>query len=142
MKVASVTHADVDAFHRKISARAPTHANRVLACLSKMFSLAVRWGWRADNPAKGVERNQEQKRHRYLTSAELERLTKALGEFRDQGAANAVRLLLLTGADAANCSPPSGPTSTSTPAAGLSRARRRSRRQLTPSRCRSPRAGC
>ena len=98
MKVAAVSHADVDALHRKISARAPTHANRVLACLSKMFSLSVRWGWRSDNPCRGVERNQESKRHRYLTGAELGRLTKALAELRDQGAANAVRLLLLTGA--------------------------------------------
>ena len=98
MKVAAVSHADVDAFHRKISARAPTHANRALACFSKMFSLSVRWGWRGDNPCKGVERNQESKRHRYLTGAELARLTKALAELRDQGAANAVRLLLLTGA--------------------------------------------
>jgi integrase len=98
MKVAAVSHADVDAFHRKISARAPTHANRVLACLSKMFSLAVRWGWRADNPCKGIERNQEHKRQRYLSGAELARLSTALAVLRDQGAANAVRLLLLTGA--------------------------------------------
>ena len=71
MKVAAVTHANVDAFHHKLSARAPTHANRMLAVLSKMFSLAVRWGWRGDNPCKGIERNQEEKRHRYLTAAEL-----------------------------------------------------------------------
>ena len=98
MKVVAVTHADLDAFHRRISARAPTHANRVLACLSKMFSLAVRWGWRADNPCRGVERNQEAKRHRYLSGDELARLTVALDGVRDQGAANCVRLLLLTGA--------------------------------------------
>ena len=98
MKVAAVTHADVDAFHRRISGRAPIHANRVLALLSKMFSLSVRWGWRADNPCKGVERNQETKRHRYLGGTELARLTEALASFHDQNAANAVRLLLLTGA--------------------------------------------
>jgi integrase len=97
MKVAGVTHADVDAFHRRISTRAPTHANRVLACLSKMFSLAIRWGWRADNPCKGIERNQEHKRARYLSAAELTRLTAALDELKDQDAANAVRVLLLTG---------------------------------------------
>ena len=97
-KVAAITHADVDAFHHKLSARAPTHANRVIAVLSKMFSLAVRWGWRTDNPCRGIERNQEQKRHRYLSGAELKRLTKALAELEDQGAANAVRLLLLSGA--------------------------------------------
>ena len=97
-KVAAVTHADVDGFHHRLSARAPTHANRTIAVLSRMFSLAIRWGWRTDNPCKGVERNQENKRHRYLTSTELARLSEALGGLRDQNAANAVRLLLLTGA--------------------------------------------
>ena len=52
------------------------------ALRAEMFSLAVRWGWRGDNPCKGIERNQEQKRHRYLTAAELARLTEALGELR------------------------------------------------------------
>jgi integrase len=98
MKVATVSYTDIDSLHRRISARAPTHANRVLALLSRMFSLAIRWGMRTHNPVKGVERNQEHKRHRYLTGAELARLTAALDELRDQGAANAIRLLLLTGA--------------------------------------------
>jgi len=99
MKVATVTHAEADVLHRKITARgSPGHANRVAALLSRTFSLAIKWGWRPDNPAKGIERNAEHKRHRYLTGAELARLTTALDELRDQGAANAVRLLLLTGA--------------------------------------------
>ena len=98
MKVAAVTLADVDAWHRRISARAPTHANRALALLSRMFSLAIRWGMRADNPCRGIERNQEQKRRRYLSADELARLTTALDDLRDQGAANVVRMLLLTGA--------------------------------------------
>jgi len=63
-----------------------------------MFSLAVRWGWRADNPCRGVERNQENKRHRYLSGAELTRLSEALAVLSDVAAANAIRLLLLTGA--------------------------------------------
>jgi len=97
-KVAAVSHSDVDGFHHRLSARAPTHANRTVAVLSRMFSLAVRWGWRPDNPCKGVERNQENKRHRYLTGAEISRLSAALAELEDKAAANAVRLLLLTGA--------------------------------------------
>jgi integrase len=96
-KVAAVTHADVDRFHHAMRDR-PTHANRTLAVLSKMFSLAVKWQMRADNPCRGVERNAEAKRTRYLSGAELDRLTVALDELSDQGAANAVRLLLLTGA--------------------------------------------
>jgi integrase len=98
MKVTAVTHADVDKLHRKISKRAPVHANRVIALLSRLFSLAVRWGLRGDNPCKGIDRNQEEKRQRYLSAAELARLSTALANLRDQGAANAVRLLLLTGA--------------------------------------------
>jgi integrase len=97
-KVAAISHADIDGFHHRLSGRAPTHANRTIAVLSRMFSLAVRWGWRSDNPCKGVERNQENKRHRYMTAAEISRLSAALAKLADQGAANAVRLLLLTGA--------------------------------------------
>src|SRR5262245_14481839 len=42
MKVAAVTFADVDSLHRKISKRAATDANRVLALLSRMFTIAIR----------------------------------------------------------------------------------------------------
>jgi integrase len=56
----------------------PYRANRVLALLSKMFSLAVRWGMRLDNPCKGVERYPEQKRTRYLSADEFKRLSLAL----------------------------------------------------------------
>ena len=98
MKVAAVSVADVDAWHRKMSARAPVHANRALAALSRMFSLAIRWGLRADNPCKGIERNQEHKRRRYLSATELTRLIKALDAYSDQQSADIIRLLLLTGA--------------------------------------------
>ena len=99
LKVTEVAFSDIDGLHRKITARGvPYRANRVIALLSRMFSMAIRWRMRTDNPVRGVERNQEHKRHRYMTGAELARLTTALAELRDQGAANAVRLLLLTGA--------------------------------------------
>jgi integrase len=98
-KVAEITYSDVDGLHRKVTARgAPYMANRTLAVLSKMFSLAMRWGWRADNPARGIERNPEQKRHRYLTPDELKRLAGALTKAADKQGADIVRLLLLTGA--------------------------------------------
>jgi integrase len=70
----------------------------VLALLSRMFTMAIRWGMRPDNPVRGIERNTEGKRQRYASPVELARLSAALGELRDQGAANAVRLMLLTGA--------------------------------------------
>src|SRR5262249_61181815 len=70
MKVAAVLHADIDGFHHRLSARAPTHANRTLAVLSRMFNLAARWGRRSDNPCQGGARNHENKRARYLTGAQ------------------------------------------------------------------------
>ncbi len=98
-KVLEVTFSDIDGLHRAITKRGHRYqANRVLALLSKMFNLAIKWQLRADNPCKGVERNQEEKRHRYLSGDELARLTQALAEAEDQQAANIVRLLLLTGA--------------------------------------------
>src|SRR6266566_7813907 len=98
MKVASVEYENIDRLHARITKRAPYMSNRVLAVLSKMFALAVRWKMRPDSPVRGVERNIEQKRKRYLSTDELPRLTKALGEHRNQQAADVFRLLLLTGA--------------------------------------------
>lgn len=98
LKVNEVDFADIDGLHRKVTNTAgPYAANRTIAVASKMFSLAVRWGMRADNPAKGIERNTESPRTRYLIGDELLRLTKALAAHPSQQAANVVRLMLLTG---------------------------------------------
>jgi integrase len=104
LRLVDVKFDDTDGLHRKISRGhgerkpAPYRANRVAALLSKMFNLAVRWQWCTINPVRGLERNQENKRERYLVNGELERLTEALAKYEDQQAANIVRMLLLTGA--------------------------------------------
>ena len=98
LKVCALTYGDIAALHRRISVTATYQANRTIAVLSRMLSLAIKWGWRSDNPARGIQRNQEEKRHRYLTADELVRLTNALAQHPDQQAANIFRLLLLTGA--------------------------------------------
>jgi integrase len=98
-KVADIRHADIDALHRKITGHGtPTRANRTASLLSKMFSLAIRWEMRDDNPAKGIERNSEERRNRYLVGDELRRLTEALAAYPFQTSADAIRLMLLTGA--------------------------------------------
>lgn len=99
LKVAHLTYSDVDRLHQKITKKgSPYAANRTVAVLSKMLSLAIRWQMRTDNPCRGLERNEEQKRRRYLSGDELVRLTAALAEHADQDAANIIRLLMLTGA--------------------------------------------
>jgi integrase len=98
-KVASISFEHIDRLHRRLTRESgPYRANRVLAVASKMFALAIRWKMRADNPCKGVERNDEVARKRYLSGDELARLTAALDASPNRQAANAVRLLLLSGA--------------------------------------------
>jgi integrase len=96
--VAAIDPRDVEALHAEISKRAPYRANRTASILSRMMTLAIKWRLRPDNPCKGLERNPETKRKRYLTPDELGRLTRALAEYPDQHMANVFRLLLLTGA--------------------------------------------
>ena len=97
-KVALVSFDDIDAIHRGATKATPIQANRVLSVLSKMFNQAIKWKYRTDNPTKGVERNTEQPRERYLAMAELGQLADALDKDPDQQGANILRLLLLTGA--------------------------------------------
>jgi integrase len=101
LKVAAVEYSDIERLHRAITKRgAPYRANRMLAVLSRMMSLAVKWKMRPDNPCKGVERNAEAKRKRYVDveGGEMDRLVRALAAHENQQIANVFRLLLLTGA--------------------------------------------
>jgi integrase len=99
LKVADVSFGDTSKLHHKVTEAAGQYrANRTLAALSKMMSLSVKWCMRSDNPCAHVEKNREEKRERFLTADELSRLMKVLVEFEDRPAANAVMLLLLTGA--------------------------------------------
>ncbi|MCP3960298.1 MAG: tyrosine-type recombinase/integrase [bacterium] len=102
-KVEDVDRRDIADLHHAMRAT-PYAANRVLSLLSKMFSLAEKWGIRADgsNPCRHVERFREERRERYLSAEELGSLAEALATVEREGkigphAVAAVRLLLLTG---------------------------------------------
>jgi integrase len=98
-QVAAVATEDIEKLHREVSKRgAPYRANRVVAVASRMFTFAIKKKMRTDNPCRGIERNHEAKRKRYLKPDELARLVRALAEHEDKEAADIVRLLMLTGA--------------------------------------------
>lgn len=86
-KAASLTKAEVIKLHGDISERAPVMANRVVAVLGSMMSWAQKVGLvpEGHNPVTRIEKNTEQGRERYLTTAELERLGKALHEAETVG---------------------------------------------------------
>jgi integrase len=102
-KVASATVEDIARLHQRLR-NTPYQANRLLALLAKMFNLAEAWGLRSNgsNPTRHVGKFREQKRQRYLTNEELERLGEVLeeaerNETEPPQIIAAIRLLLLTG---------------------------------------------
>ena len=119
-KVADITQTDVDRLLTKIAVGrprpsktapkakrrtplkpakpTPVRANRLGEVLRKMFSLAVTWKMRADNPATSFRKRPETARERFLSFDEIQRLADALCADADQRAAGIIRLCMLTGA--------------------------------------------
>lgn len=101
VKVAEVTPEHVDRLHASLSAK-PIQANKVVALVSKMFSLAIRWRLYAGvNPCKGLERFPEPRRQSRLDRDGYRRLGEALARIAATEAPSsllAIRLLALTGA--------------------------------------------
>lgn len=57
--------------------RPPVSANRELALLSHVFARCMEWELVNDNPCKGIERNTESPRDRYVTDAEFDAVFEA-----------------------------------------------------------------
>jgi integrase len=78
-RITDVRRVDVARLHAALADR-PFVANRCLALISSIWNWAARRDevQFAGNPAKGVDRNPERGRERYLTSKEFERLGHAL----------------------------------------------------------------
>jgi integrase len=98
-KVADIRITDIRKVHGNARDDAGRYrANYLRAGLNRMFVLAEQNEWCTGNPCKGVERYDEDKRQAYLGREELLRLLTACDAYTDQNAANAVRMLLFTGA--------------------------------------------
>ena len=102
-KVTEVQRKDIAELHHAMR-KTPYQANRTLGVLSKMFNMAEVWGIRPDgsNPCLHVKRFKEEKRERFLSAEEFQRLGAVLDEILKDGsetrsAVVAIRLLMLTG---------------------------------------------
>lgn len=96
-KVEEITPYDIQQLHHELR-ETSYMANRVRTLLHKMFNLAIQWQWVIVNPVSGIKKYQEYKRDRWLNDEELQRLHDVLDRYHNQGVANAIRLLVLTGA--------------------------------------------
>ncbi len=103
LRVPDVQRSDIAALHHGLR-DTPYQANRTLGVLSKMMNLAELWEIRPDgsNPCRHVKRFKEEKRERFLSDEEYQRLGTALREIEQErsetlSAIAAIRLLMLTG---------------------------------------------
>ena len=103
LKIKAVQKTDITRLNRSLVGT-PYGANRVLSVLSKFFAWLEEQGARpaGSNPCIGVKRNREKARERFLSPAEMARLSVALDAEAASGttpyAIAALRLLILTGA--------------------------------------------
>jgi hypothetical protein len=62
-RVSTVTRRDIERLHGSLKST-PYQANRTLALRSKMFTLAIDWQMRSDNPVRGIERYKEDRKEK------------------------------------------------------------------------------
>lgn len=98
-RLADITMDDVHKVHDFITARKKSvRANRVLQVMRCVFNRAIDAGWMTHNPARGIQRNPELPRERFLFPEEVQRLLEALNKHQNQRVADIIRFLMLTGA--------------------------------------------
>jgi integrase len=99
----AISKSDVARWYARLSDRAVT-ANRCIALLSHVYTVAARWGEVPDgmNPCRGLVKYKETARKRFLSPDETARLGKALSDAEAAGDSPypiaAIRLLMFTGA--------------------------------------------
>lgn len=97
-KIRDVARSDVEAM---VETLPMVQRNRVLALVSRLFTLFETWEWRPQNtnPARGIERAREEPRDRTFSEAELFALAQALRHWEDRCPTQvaAIRLAAVTG---------------------------------------------
>ena len=103
IKINSLTSKDVVDLHYDLR-DTPIAANRCIALLSKMLSLAEKWSLRSDASSlcKHIDKYPENKKERFLSIEEIDKLSSVLKEaswakIEHPSVTNAIKLLLLTG---------------------------------------------
>jgi integrase len=90
---------DINDLHQEITdSGSAVQANRTIDSVRHFFNLAIDWGWIEKNPATKIHRNREYPREVYLTPEEIKRVYQALERCRNQTSAQAIQVIILTGA--------------------------------------------
>lgn len=97
-KLEKIETPDVRALHSAIGATHSTMANRVVELLGTIYNRAIEWGYKGDNPTKGVKAFSETKRDRFMQPEEFPKFLEALAADTNEAFKAFVLLSLLTGA--------------------------------------------
>ncbi len=98
LSVTDVRRSDVEALVAPLAGR--SQYNRLLAIVSRLFTLAEHWDLRpqGSNPARGIEKAREEARDRVLNPSELAALASAIDtSTHNPSAIAAIRIAALTG---------------------------------------------
>ncbi|WP_153145303.1 site-specific integrase [Dechloromonas sp. H13] len=102
-KISSITRQMIGGLHASITASGhPVVANRVLALVSSIFGRGVEWSITENNPAKGIRRNPEKSRDRFIQTDEMAPYFQALFDEPNTTVRDYIMISLLTGARRAN----------------------------------------
>lgn len=102
-KLSAITRPDISNIHGAVTkAGHRTTANRVLALISSVYGWAIKENHWHSNPAKGIRRNKEHPRARFIQSDEMPRFFAALRDEPNEIVRDYLLLSLLTGARRSN----------------------------------------
>ncbi len=102
-KLSAISRQVISSLHSAITAAGhPVVANRVLALVSSVFGRAVEWSITENNPAKGIRRNPEKSRDRFIQTNEMKSFFVALSEEPNTTIRDYLSLSLFAGARRAN----------------------------------------
>lgn len=102
-KLTTISRPVIATLHSSITAEGhPVVANRVLALMSTVFGRAVEWSIVENNPAKGIRRNPEKSRDRFIQTDEMKSFFQALTDEPNDTVRDYLILSLFVGARRAN----------------------------------------
>ena len=95
-KLNQIKRRDIEKFHSGFP-HMRVNQNRMLSLISHIYTKAIEWEYIEVNPAQGVRKKKEEKRSRYLSKEEINRLLAVLDSFPYKNVSQALKIILFTG---------------------------------------------
>lgn len=102
-KISTISKHEVQLLHEKTRDNNGLYqANRLLERIRAIYNKAIEWGWKGENPTKGIKKFKEKSRDRFIQPDELPKFFKALEEEHNHTARDYIYISLYTGARKSN----------------------------------------